>query len=163
MIVIKTSRGDIHVKLHAEEAPRTVENFLHYVRGKFYENTIFHRVIAGFMIQGGGLTEDMHQKPAHNTVINEAKTAKSNKRGTVAMARTMEPHSASAQFFINLVNNAFLDFSDESLNGFGYCVFGEVVQGMDVVDAIGAVTTSSKQGHGDVPVETIKILEVLEE
>lgn len=162
MVVIKTSKGDIHIELHTEQTPVTAENFLNHVRSGFYNDTIFHRVIDNFMIQGGGLTADMEQKETNAPIKNEAKQAKPNKRGTIAMARTMDPHSATAQFFINLVDNNFLNFSSESTQGYGYCVFGEVVEGMDVVDAIAKVRIASKMGHGDVPVEAITILEVTE-
>lgn len=162
MVIIKTSKGDIHIELHTEQTPVTAGNFLNLVRSGFYSDTIFHRVIDNFMIQGGGLTADMQQKETNEPIKNEAKQAKPNKRGTIAMARTMDPHSATAQFFINLVDNNFLNFSSESTQGYGYCVFGEVVEGMDVVDAIAKVRTTSKMGHGDVPVEEIAILEVIE-
>ncbi|PJD90618.1 MAG: peptidylprolyl isomerase [Legionella sp.] len=162
MILIKTSKGDIKLALDTEHTPKTAANFLEYVRSGFYTDTIFHRVISGFMIQGGGLIESMNTKPAANTVVNEAKTGKPNKRGTVAMARTSDPHSASAQFFINLVDNSFLNFTAENQQGFGYCVFGEVVEGMDVVDAIAKVKTGQKSGHSDVPVETIVIHDISE-
>lgn len=161
-VIIKTSKGNIHVQLHHDKTPKTVENFLQYVKKGFYKGTIFHRVIPNFMIQGGGMTADMQQKLTEKPVINEAKTGEQNKRGTIAMARTMDPHSASSQFFINVVNNGFLNFTDENPQGYGYCVFGEVVDGMDIVDAIAAVKTASKQGHGDVPVDTIEILDVVE-
>ncbi|KTC87360.1 MULTISPECIES: peptidylprolyl isomerase [Legionella] len=163
MILINTSKGDIRIEMHKENAPNTVENFLNYVRNGFYNNTIFHRVIDGFMIQGGGLTADMDQKATETPVKNEAKQAKPNKRGTIAMARTMDPHSATAQFFINVADNAFLNFSGEHSQGYGYCVFGEVVEGMDVVDAIAKVKTGQHKGHADVPVEEVTILEIKEE
>ncbi|WP_028388242.1 peptidylprolyl isomerase [Legionella fairfieldensis] len=162
MIVISTSKGDIKVQLDEENTPKTAENFLHYVRSGFYSDTIFHRVIDGFMIQGGGLTADMEQKSTETGVENEAKSAKPNKRGTIAMARTMDPHSATAQFFINLVDNSFLNFSGETVQGYGYCVFGEVVEGMDVVDEIARVQTGQRMGHSDVPVEEVIIQEVRE-
>lgn len=162
MILISTSKGDIHLQMDDENTPKTVENFLNYVRNGFYTNTIFHRVIDGFMIQGGGLTSDMAQKPTESAVLNEAKAAKPNKRGTIAMARTMDPHSATAQFFINVADNAFLNFSGEHAQGYGYCVFGEVVEGMDVVDAIAKVKTGQRMGHADVPVEEVIIHEIRE-
>ena len=162
MIVIKTSKGDISIKLDEANTPKTVANFLKYVGEGFYNDTIFHRVISGFMIQGGGLTASLTTKGAPHTVINEAKTCKLNKRGTIAMARTSDPHSASSQFFINLADNAFLNFTGEHAQGFGYCVFGEVVEGMDVVDAIAKVKTGQKAGHADVPEETISINEIIE-
>ena len=163
MILINTSKGDIRLQLHEETAPKTVENFLQYVRDGFYNDTIFHRVIDKFMIQGGGLTADMENKKTSAPVTNEAKSAKPNKRGTIAMARTMDPHSATAQFFINVADNAFLNFTSEQPQGFGYCVFGEVVEGMDVVDAIAKVKTGQRMGHGDVPVEDIVIHSITEE
>lgn len=162
MIIMSTSKGDIHIQLDEENTPMTAENFLTYVREGFYNNTIFHRVIDGFMIQGGGFTADMKQKATQTAIKNEAKAAKPNKRGTIAMARTMEPHSATAQFFINVVDNAFLNFSGENLQGYGYCVFGEVVEGMDVVDAIAKVKTGQRMGHSDVPTEEVIINEVRE-
>lgn len=162
MIVISTSKGDIHIQLDTENTPATAENFLNYVRSGFYNNTIFHRVIAGFMIQGGGLDSDMKQKTTHEPIKNEAKNAKPNKRGSIAMARTMDPHSATAQFFINVVDNPFLNYSGDHMQGFGYCVFGEVVEGMDVVDAIAKVKTGQHMGHADVPVEEISIVDVKE-
>lgn len=162
MVVISTSKGPIHLQLDTENTPMTTENFLNYVRNGFYDNTIFHRVIDGFMIQGGGLNAAMENKSTENPIKNEAKTAKPNKRGTIAMARTMDPHSATAQFFINVADNGFLNYSGDNVQGFGYCVFGEVVEGIDVVDAIAKVKTGQRMGHGDVPVEEVTILEVKE-
>lgn len=162
MVVISTSKGPIHLQLDTENTPMTTENFLNYVRNGFYDNTIFHRVIDGFMIQGGGLNAAMENKSTENPIKNEAKNAKPNKRGTIAMARTMDPHSATAQFFINVADNGFLNYSGDNVQGFGYCVFGEVVEGMDVVDAIAKVKTGQRMGHGDVPVEEVTILEVKE-
>lgn len=162
MVVISTSKGDIHIQLDTENTPVTAENFLSYVRSGFYNNTIFHRVIAGFMIQGGGLDADMEQKPTQAAIKNEAKTGKLNTRGSIAMARTMDPHSATAQFFINVADNGFLNFSAENTQGYGYCVFGEVIEGMDVVDAIAKVKTGQSKGHADVPAEEVSILEVKE-
>jgi peptidyl-prolyl cis-trans isomerase B (cyclophilin B) len=162
MVVISTSKGDIHLQLDTENTPATAENFLNYIRNGFYDDTIFHRVIDGFMIQGGGLTADMEQKSTNEPVKNEAKNAKPNKRGTIAMARTMDPHSATAQFFINVADNGFLNYSGDHPQGFGYCVFGEVTDGMDVVDAIAKVKTAQRMGHGDVPVEEVSILEIKE-
>jgi peptidyl-prolyl cis-trans isomerase B (cyclophilin B) len=160
MIKMKTSKGDILIQLDVENTPNTVENFLTYVKEGFYNDTIFHRVIHGFMIQGGGFTSQFEQKKTKEPLKNEAKHAKSNKKGTIAMARTMDPHSATAQFFINHADNLFLDYRNDTMDGYGYCVFGEVVEGMDIVDAIAKVKTHSKQGHGDVPVEEILIFEV---
>lgn len=162
MILIKTSLGDIKLRLDTDATPKTAENFLNYVRSGFYSDTIFHRVINGFMVQGGGLDAEMQTKPAADTVVNEAKTAKPNKRGTIAMARTSDPHSASAQFFINLVDNQFLNHSGETPQGYGYCVFGDVVEGMDVVDAIAKTKTGQKGGHSDVPLESIVIHSITE-
>lgn len=162
MVVISTSKGDIQIQLDTENTPGTAENFLSYIRNGFYNDTIFHRVIDGFMIQGGGLNADMQQKPTEEPIKNEAKNAKPNKRGTIAMARTMDPHSATAQFFINVADNGFLNYSGDHAQGFGYCVFGEVVEGMDVVDAIAKVKTGQRMGHGDVPVEEISIIEIKE-
>lgn len=162
MILIETSKGDIYLELDEQNTPKTAENFLNYVREGFYKDTIFHRVIDGFMIQGGGLTADMMSKQTNAPVQNEAKTAKPNKRGSVAMARTMDPHSATAQFFINVADNAFLNFSGEHAQGYGYCVFGEVVKGMDVVDAIVKVKTGQRNGHADVPLEEIVIHDMKE-
>lgn len=162
MVVISTSKGDIHLELDKENTPVTVENFLKYVQSGFYNNTVFHRVIDGFMIQGGGLNANMEQKSTEAPIRNEAKNGKPNKRGTIAMARTMDPHSATAQFFINVADNGFLNYSSDNIQGFGYCVFGEVIEGMDVVDAIGKVKTGQRMGHGDVPVEEVSIIEVKE-
>lgn len=160
MVIISTSKGDIHLQLDTENTPQTAANFLEYIRQGFYNDTIFHRVIDGFMIQGGGLTAQMQTKSTQKPIQNEAKNAKPNKRGTIAMARMMDPHSATAQFFINLVDNDFLNYSGEHSQGYGYCVFGEVTQGMDVVDAIAKVKTGQRQGHSDVPVEDIFIQQV---
>ncbi|HHP0257262.1 TPA: peptidylprolyl isomerase [Legionella pneumophila] len=162
MVLISTSMGDIHIKLDTENTPLTAENFLNYVRKGFYNDTIFHRVIDGFMIQGGGLNTNMEQKTTASPIQNEAKGAKPNKRGTIAMARTMDPHSATAQFFINVADNGILNYSGDHPQGYGYCVFGEVVEGMDVVDAIAKVKTGQRNGHADVPVEEISIIEVRE-
>jgi peptidyl-prolyl cis-trans isomerase B (cyclophilin B) len=157
MILLKTSKGDIKIQLDEKNTPVTAQNFLNYVKDKFYDDTIFHRVISGFMIQGGGFNQKMQQKGTQKPIQNEAKSGMKNKRGTIAMARTNDPHSATAQFFINLVDNDFLNFSGENLQGWGYCVFGEVVEGMDVVDAIAKVKTGAMNGHRDVPVENVVI------
>ncbi|WP_133128288.1 peptidylprolyl isomerase [Legionella nagasakiensis] len=162
MILIHTTKGDIRLQLDEENTPETAANFLKYVRKGFYNNTIFHRVIDGFMIQGGGLTVDMETKTADAPIKNEAKMAKPNKRGTIAMARTMEPHSATSQFFINVVDNSFLNYGGEQAQSYGYCVFGDVVDGMDVVDAIAKVKTGRRKGHSDVPEEDILIKEIFE-
>jgi len=160
-VTIRTNKGDIQLELYADKAPETVKNFLKYTDEKYYNDTVFHRVIDGFMIQGGGLTADLKDKPAHAPIRNEADNRVQNKKGTVAMARTSEVHSASSQFFINIADNDFLDYRNPTPNGFGYCVFGEVISGMDVVDTIKASKTTTKNGHQDVPVEIIKILEVV--
>ncbi len=156
MVVIKTSKGDIKVELNEKKAPGTVKNFLAYVDAGHYDGTIFHRVIDGFMIQGGGFTKDMRQKPTRAPIENEAANGLGNERGTIAMARTSDIHSATSQFFINVVNNAFLNHRDKSAQGYGYCVFGRVAEGMDVVDAIKSVRTAAQ----DVPVETVEIISI---
>jgi peptidyl-prolyl cis-trans isomerase B (cyclophilin B) len=161
VVIIKTSKGDITVKLDAENAPLTVENFLAYVDSGHYANTIFHRVIPNFMIQGGGFTPDMNQKPTRAPVKNEAQNGLKNKRGTLAMARTQVIDSATSQFFINVVDNEFLNFRAPNPAGFGYCVFGEVTEGMEVVDAIRAVPTGRSGPHSDVPVEPVIITEIM--
>ena len=158
IVKLQTSEGDITIELNADKAPITVDNFLKYVNEGFYDNTIFHRVIANFMIQGGGFTADMQQKQTHPTIKIEADNGLKNDRGTIAMARTPNPDSASSQFFINLKNNDFLNFKNKSVQGWGYCVFGKVISGMDVVDKIATVKTGSKQGHQDVPARTITII-----
>jgi len=160
MITIKTSMGDIVVELCEEEAPATVANFLDYVADGHYDGTIFHRVIDGFMIQGGGFDSAFRQRPTKAPIKNEAGNGLRNTRGTLAMARTPEVDSATSQFFINVANNAFLDHKNETPDGFGYCVFAKVVEGMEVVDQIKAVRTGSKGGHRDVPVENVVIEEV---
>ena len=162
-VLLKTNKGDITLTLDAAKAPKSVANFLQYVKSGHYDGTIFHRVISGFMIQGGGLTANMETKKTMDPVKNEAKSAKLNKRGTIAMARTMDPHSATAQFFINLADNAFLNYSGEQAQNFGYCVFGEVVEGMEIVDAIAKVKTGQRMGHGDVPLEEVVIYQITEQ
>ena len=157
MIILHTNFGDIKVQLNEEKAPETSANFLQYCRDGFYDNTLFHRVIDGFMIQGGGMESGLREKATRAPIKNEANNGLSNKVGTLAMARTMEPHSASSQFFINVNNNTFLDFKSESLDGWGYCVFGEVVEGMDVVNKIKGVSTGSMGMHQDVPLEEVVI------
>jgi peptidyl-prolyl cis-trans isomerase B (cyclophilin B) len=151
MIVLHTNQGDITLELDAENAPATVANFLQYVRDGHFDNTIFHRVIDGFMIQGGGMEPGMKQKGTRAPVANEAGNGLKNKRYTVAMARTSEPHSATAQFFINVADNDFLDYKGPSPQGWGYCVFGRVTGGTDVVDKIKGVATSTRGGHQNVP------------
>ena len=157
MIKIKTNHGDIDVELFDEKAPITCENFRQYVEDGFFNGTIFHRVISNFMIQGGGFDTDMKQKATREPIKNEADNGESNRRGTLAMARTMDINSATAQFFINLRDNDFLDHGSRD---FGYAVFGEVSGGMDVVDKIAAVDTGNVGGHQDVPLETVEIVEV---
>ena len=157
LVEMKTNVGTIVIELNAEKAPKTVENFLQYVKDGFYVGTIFHRVIDGFMIQGGGFEPGMNQKPTNAPIQNEAANGLKNDRYTVAMARTGDPHSATAQFFINVKDNAFLNHTAPSGQGWGYCVFGKVVEGMDVVDKIKGVETGSKGFHQDVPVEDVVI------
>ena len=157
MVTISTSMGDIKVALYDKEAPETVKNFLAYVTDKFYDGTIFHRVIPGFMVQGGGMTPDMQQKSTKAPVKNEAANGLKNEIGTLAMARTNDPHSATAQFFINVKNNDFLNFQSETAQGFGYCVFGKVTEGLDIVRKIEQVQTGRKGPHSDVPVEAVTI------
>lgn len=159
-VTIRTSEGDIELELFADKAPITVKNFLRYVDEKHYNKTVFHRVIDGFMIQGGGMTADMSEKKTHEPIKNEAANEVSNKRGTVAMARTSVVDSATAQFFINVADNNFLDHRSATPAGFGYCVFGQVTNGMDTVDKIKAAETSTKKGHQDVPVKAIEIIEI---
>ncbi|HPA95310.1 MAG TPA: peptidylprolyl isomerase [Thermoanaerobaculia bacterium] len=153
----ETSQGVIVLELDAAKAPKTVENFLQYVRDGHYDGTVFHRVIPGFMIQGGGFSAEMQQKPTRAAVQNEADNGLKNRRGTVAMARTNDPHSATAQFFINLVDNTFLDYRGKTPQDWGYAVFGKVVEGMDVVDAIAKVKTGNRGPHQNVPVEAVTI------
>ncbi len=157
MIKLTTNHGVITLELDAEKAPKTAANFISYVEAGHYDNTIFHRVISNFMIQGGGFEPGMNQKDTREPIENEAANGLKNKRGTIAMARTGDPHSATAQFFINTVDNDFLDFRAPSGQGWGYCVFGQVVDGMDVVDAIRKVKTGNKGFHQDVPVEDVII------
>ena len=157
MVKFTTNHGSFTLELNAEKAPKTVANFLAYVEAGHYDNTIFHRVIKNFMIQGGGFEPNMDQKSCNAPIENEAANGLKNKRGTIAMARTNDPHSATAQFFINTVDNDFLDFKAPMGQGWGYCVFGEVVEGLDVVDAIRAVRTGNKGFHQDVPVEDVVI------
>jgi len=157
VVVLETSMGKIAIELYPDKAPRSVENFLSYVRSGFYDGTIFHRVIPKFMIQGGGLTPDMTGKSARNSIPNEADNGLKNSRGTVAMARTADPHSATCQFFINTKDNAFLDHQNKDARGWGYAVFGRVVDGMAVVDAIEKVETGTRGPHRDVPVKPVVI------
>jgi peptidyl-prolyl cis-trans isomerase B (cyclophilin B) len=157
MVELHTNHGIIKIELDAEKAPKTVENFLTYVKQGHYDGTVFHRVIDGFMIQGGGFTPGMEQKPTNAPVDNEADNGLKNEKGTLAMARTNDPHSATAQFFINVKDNDFLNFSSPTAQGWGYCVFGKVVEGLDVLDVIRKVKTGSKGFHQDVPVEDVVI------
>ena len=157
VVLLETTSGDILVELYPDKAPETVAKFLKYVDNGFYNNTIFHRVIPGFMIQGGGLTARMQQKDTEAPIKNEADNGLKNDRGTIAMARTMDPHSATAQFFINLVDNDFLNFQAPSGNGWGYCVFGKVTEGMDVVDKIAKVKTTTVGMYQDVPSDLVVI------
>ncbi|HDZ55475.1 MAG TPA: peptidyl-prolyl cis-trans isomerase [Pseudomonas xinjiangensis] len=157
MVKLHTNFGVITLKLYADKAPETVENFKQYVRDGHYDNTVFHRVIPNFMVQGGGFEPGMKQKDTRAQIKNEADNGVSNKTGTVAMARTMEPHSASAQFFINVADNDFLNHSAPTVQGWGYAVFGEVSEGMDVVNKIKAVATTMRAGHQDVPAEDVII------
>ncbi len=163
-VLVETSMGNIKIELFKEKAPISVRNFLSYVKDGFYDGLVFHRVIAGFMIQGGGMDADMQQKKTKFAIKNEATNGLSNQRGTLAMARTAVVDSATSQFFINLVDNAFLDNSGKTPDKFGYAVFGQVVEGMDVVDAIAKVKTGNKAGHSDVPLDpvVIKSAKVLE-
>ncbi|WP_316529665.1 peptidylprolyl isomerase [Kitasatospora brasiliensis] len=154
---LSTNHGDIVLRLDADKAPATVENFLHYVRDGFYDGTVFHRVIDNFMVQGGGLEPGLKKKPTRDPITNEADNGLKNTRYTVAMARTGDPHSATAQFFINVADNDFLNHSGKNAQGWGYAVFGEVVEGQDVVDAIKALPTTSKAGHQDVPRQDVLI------
>jgi len=158
-VQLKTNHGSIIVSLHEKEAPKTAANFLKYVEAGHYTNSLFHRVIDGFMVQGGGFDKDMNQKPAENTVENEADNGLKNKIGTFVMARTNDPHSGSAQFFINIADNSFLDHTGKTPQGWGYAVFGEVVEGMPVVEKMAKVKTGTHGFHQDVPVDPLIIEE----
>ena len=160
MITLETNYGDITIELDQKNTPKTAENFLTYAKSGFYDNTIFHRVINGFMIQGGGFEPGMKQKITRKPIKNEADKASANVIGSIAMARTNDPHSATAQFFINVADNKFLDHCNKTPEGWGYCVFGKVVNGMDVVNKIKAVKTTSRAGHQDVPVDDVLIKKV---
>ena len=162
MVELQTSRGNIRIELDTERAPKTCENFLAYVRSGHFDGTIFHRVIDGFMIQGGGFEPGMKQKPTQAPIENEANNGLKNERYTVAMARTGDPHSATAQFFINVADNAFLNHTAPTPQGWGYAVFGKVVDGQDVVDAIKGVKTGRKGFHDDVPQDDVVILKAVE-
>ncbi|WP_147818746.1 peptidylprolyl isomerase [Salidesulfovibrio onnuriiensis] len=157
MIKLETTMGDIVLELNEEKAPKSAANFQQYVEEGFYDGTIFHRVIDGFMVQGGGMIEDMSQKTTRDPIENEANNGLKNDKYTVAMARTMDPHSATAQFFINVQDNGFLNFSAETSQGWGYAVFGKVVEGTEVVDKIKAVETGNHGFHENVPLEPIVI------
>ena len=155
---LETSQGTIRLELDDEKAPITVKNFITNVENGHYDGTVFHRVIKGFMVQGGGFEPGMKQKPTGNPIQNEASNGLKNAKYTVAMARTSDPHSATAQFFINAADNAFLDFKSESGSGWGYAVFGKVVKGSEVIDAIEQVRTGNRGGHGDVPIDDVTIV-----
>lgn len=157
MITLHTNYGDVKIELDTEKAPKTAANFKQYVQDGHYNGTIFHRVIDGFMIQGGGFDEDMKEKQTRDSIDNEADNGLTNDTGTLAMARTPDPHSASAQFFINIKDNDFLNHKSKDSQGWGYCVFGKVVDGMDTVNKIKKVKTGNKGGHQDVPVESVII------
>jgi cyclophilin family peptidyl-prolyl cis-trans isomerase len=157
MVEMRTSLGTMKIELYPDKAPKTVENFLQYVRDGFYDGTVFHRVISGFMIQGGGFSPDMTEKETRAPIENEASNGLKNVRGSIAMARTPDPHSASSQFFINTVDNPMLDFTAETMEGYGYAVFGQVVEGLETLDAIKKVATGSRGGHDDVPMDPVLI------
>jgi cyclophilin family peptidyl-prolyl cis-trans isomerase len=157
IVLMSTSAGDVKIELYKDKAPTTVANFLAYVNDKFYDGTVFHRVIPNFMIQGGGFTPDMKQKPTKAAIKNEAGNGLKNQLGTLAMARTSDVNSATAQFFINTKDNDFLDHKDDSMQGYGYCVFGKVIEGSKVVQKIAGVDTTSKGPYEDVPVEPVVI------
>jgi len=159
VVLFKTTAGDIKVELNAEKAPITVKNFVQYVNDGHYDNTVFHRVIDGFMVQGGGFTKDFQQKPTRPSIQIESDNGLKNTKGTLAMARTSDPNSASAQFFINVADNSFLDFRAKNSREYGYAVFGKVIEGMDVVEKIKKVKTTTKGPHENVPVEAIEILD----
>nr|WP_207391827.1 peptidylprolyl isomerase [Neochlamydia sp. AcF84] len=158
IVLLTTSMGNIKLELYPEKAPLSVKNFVDYVESGHFNQTIFHRVIDGFMIQGGGFNQEFDQKPTKASIKNEAHNGLKNIRGSIAMARTNEIHSASSQFFINLVDNDFLNFRSPAAHEYGYCVFGQVIEGLEVVDKIGKVKTGSKGPHRDVPLETVEIL-----
>lgn len=158
MVKLHTSLGTITIELDDKATPDTAQNFLNYVNEGFYNGTIFHRVIKGFMVQGGGFEKGMVQKTTHKPIRNEAKTGLKNIVGTISMARTSDPHSASSQFFINVANNAFLDFKAETPDAFGYCAFGTITEGMDIILKLSQVPTTHRSGHGDVPVDDVFIV-----
>lgn len=156
-IIIDTSLGSIELELYADKAPKTVANFLQYIDNEHFDNTLFHRVIPNFMIQGGGFNTDFVQKDTASAIDNEADNGLANQSGSIAMARTGDPHSATCQFFINTSNNDFLNYQSSTPSGWGYCVFGQTVAGYDVVEAISGVATQSRNGHQDVPVDDVVI------
>jgi len=160
VVMMRTTCGDITIELDQAKAPETVKNFLQYVDEKFYDKTIFHRVIDDFMIQGGGFTKEMEQKAVHAPIRNEAENRLPNNKGTLAMARTSDVNSATAQFFINVKDNEFLNYKSSTPSGFGYCVFGKVISGMDVLDKIKKVPTTTKNGHQNVPVTAVEVISV---
>ena len=162
MIKLETSLGTIEFKLDEKAAPNTVANFLQYVRDFHYDGTVFHRVIPGFMVQGGGFAKGMQQKPTRAPIANEANNGLANQKYSIAMARTNDPHSASAQFFINVADNAFLNFRSADIEGYGYCVFGQVASGFEVVDKIAGVRTGMKSFHRDVPMEDVVLIKATE-
>jgi len=157
VVEMTTSLGSVRMEIFADKAPKSAENFLQYVKDRFYDGTIFHRVIPGFMVQGGGFGQDMNQKKTRDPIGNEAQNGLKNTVGTLAMARTSNPHSATAQFFVNVADNEFLNFTSPTTQGFGYAVFGRVTQGMDVVNKIVAVPTGDRGGHQNVPVKPVVI------
>lgn len=157
-VILETTHGNITIELNAEKAPVSTENFLSYVKDEFFDGTIFHRVIPNFMVQGGGFLPGMTQKPVNDPIKNEADNGLPNVRGSIAMARTNDPHSATAQFFLNHKDNAFLDHSSPTDQGWGYCVFGMVTEGLDIVDKIAGVATGQSGGHSDVPVDDVILL-----
>ncbi|MDA8782283.1 peptidylprolyl isomerase [Porticoccaceae bacterium] len=161
MITFTTNMGSFSIELDFENAPLTAANFLQYARDDFYTGTIFHRVINGFMVQGGGMNADMSQKAGRDPIENEADNGLKNEIGTLAMARTGDPHSASSQFFVNVADNSFLNHSGKNMQGWGYAVFGKVVDGMEVIESIKGVATGNFAGHGDVPTEAIEITETV--
>jgi peptidyl-prolyl cis-trans isomerase B (cyclophilin B) len=161
IINVKTSLGDIKLELFNDKAPITAENFEKYIKSNYFTNSIFHRVIKDFMVQGGGFTPEMEEKETMSPIKNEANNKISNERGTIAMARTNDPHSASAQFFINLKDNTFLDFKSETTQGWGYCVFGKITEGIEVIDEIAMVDTGSYGPHQDVPKDPVIIKEII--
>jgi peptidyl-prolyl cis-trans isomerase B (cyclophilin B) len=159
-VKLNTSLGPVVIELDEQNTPETTKNFLQHATAGFYDNTIFHRVIKGFMIQGGGFEKEMSQKTSQTPIRNEGKTGLKNEIGTISMARTSDPHSASTQFFINVANNHFLDFKNETTDGYGYCAFGKVTEGMDVITKLSQVPTTRRAGHDDVPVEEVTLLSV---